>query len=173
MVLGAVDVHAEKLVELGGGDDERRGVGESVDDRVREKVHQHAQPQDAQQELKDPHHEREQHGIGHVARTPLGGERRQRRGRHEGYDRHGTRGELMARAEQRADQRRQEGSIQAVVGGETGQLRVGHRLRNQDQRHRHARDTVGTQVPDAVVAEPPEERKDPMEHAGYGCHRLL
>ena len=58
MVFGVFNAHAEYLVELRSGDNDRGGIGEADDHRVRQEIHHHAEPQQPQAELKQADEQR-------------------------------------------------------------------------------------------------------------------
>ena len=113
---------------------------------MREEIDQHAQPEKAQEKLQAPDEKREKHRVSDIGLAASRSQGLERRCRHQGHDRDRAGCQLTARPEQRGDQRRQEGGIQAVVGGEPGQLRISHRLGHQDEAHgrpRHQVDAEG------------------------------
>jgi len=81
MMRGLFGTHTENLVELRGGDDDRGGVGEADDDRMRQEVHHHAQAQQAEAELEQADDQRQGDGIGDVTGAAAGRDRLEGRGR--------------------------------------------------------------------------------------------
>ena len=63
MMLGRVDLDAEELGQLRGGDDDGGGVGESVDHRVRQEIDHQSQSQHAQRQLDRTDHEGQQDRV--------------------------------------------------------------------------------------------------------------
>ena len=61
-----------------------------------------------------------------------------------------------------ADEDREERGVEAVVGGQSGELRVGHRLRHEDDRDGDPGDEIGAQR-GARNREPREKRQEPHE----------
>ncbi len=165
VTLGALDLDPEDLVELRGGDDDGGGVGETVHHWVGEEVDHQPEAGDAEQQLEGADQESEEDGVGHEllaagSRQGLQGGRR-----HQGDDRHRTGGELTAGAEQVGDHGRQERGVEAVVGGQAGELRIGHGLWDQHQGDSHTCDEV---PPDGVGVQlpgPRQEGEDPLDHA--------
>jgi hypothetical protein len=110
-----------------------------------EEVQHDPHPEHAHQQLEQPDHQGQQHGVTDEGRATRRGERLERGRGHQGHHRHRARRQLPRRAEKRRDQRRHQGSIQPVMRRQARELRIGHGLRDEDQRDGQAGDGVRAQ----------------------------
>ena len=144
-------------------DQQCRGIVESDQHRVRQKIEQHAQAQRAEHELDRAGQQCEHDRAGEELFSAGVGERRNAGRRQQRTQGHGSGRELRQRAEQRAHDGRQQHGIQAPVGGDAGQLRIGERLRRRHQRDRQAGNDIVMERT-ARRARPREERQESREH---------
>jgi hypothetical protein len=143
--LAARDRHAEHLVQLRQRNDDGRGVGEADHHRVGQKVDDRAELEDAHRELKNADHEREHDGQYDELLRSGGGKLGKGGAGEERHHRYRPGGELAGRSPERADHHRQQRGVETVIRGQSGQLRVGKRLRHQHQADGDPRDQVRAQ----------------------------
>jgi hypothetical protein len=153
---------AEQEVELRQRDDDRRGVHEAQDHRVRDEVDDGAEPERAERELDGADHQRQQQRQLDVLVGERHRQRRQRRRRHQRDDGHRAGGELARRTPERTQDRRHEGDVQPEVHRQPRQLRIGHGLGHQHQRAGDAGDDVAAQH-DRGDREPGEKGEYPLQ----------
>jgi len=150
--------HADQLVDLRQTDNHRRCIGKANDDRMREEVHHHTEFEHAQHQLDDANHQREHDGQGHESIRARCRQRCKRRGCQQRRYRHRASPELVRRAPHGRHHHRQEGRIEAVVRRQTSELRIGHRLGDQYQRHGQAGHEIGFQ--DIASKRQPGEKRE-------------
>ena len=134
--------YAEQRRKLRQRDDERRRVDEPHQHRVRHKADQHAGASQAERDLEDARKQREQRDIGIEMIEPGRSQRRDARRSQQRCHRDGPGRQDRRRAEQHTDDRGNERRVQPVVRGNAGELRVGKRLRNRNERYRNARQQI-------------------------------
>ena len=167
VVLRFIHVDVEHLGQLGSGNDEGAGVGKAVDHRVGKKIHDQTEPEDPQRELEQTDDQSQKYRIGDESLTARGGQRRQGCRGHERYNRHRPGSKLPAGAKERRQKRRQQRSIQSVLDGHAGQLRIGHGLRDQNESHGQTGKEVTPEGPDIDKLDPLEERKNLPYHSPH------
>ena len=160
-----IHVNAEHFLQLGSGDDDGGGVGETVDDRMRKKVDHQTETKHTEQKLKGSYQEGKHHSIGDVPLAAGCGKRGKRRRGHQGNDRHRSGGQLAAGAKERRNHRRQEGRIQTVIRGQSGQLGIGHGLRDENQGHGQSGDEIRPKTGRIVPLQPTEKRENFCQHS--------
>ena len=100
------------------------------------KVDHQSQAEHTEGQLEQSHHQGKKNRIGDVAFAARCGQRFKRGGGHQRNNRHRSRGQLAAGAEQRGDDRRKKGGIQPKIGGHASQLCIGHGLGDKHQGYR-------------------------------------
>ena len=159
---------AEQLVDLGQADDDRGRIGEADDDRMRQEADDDAQLECAQSQLDQADHQGQQDRESDELIGTGRGQRRKRRRGQQRHHRNRAGGQLCGRTPQRCDHSGQECGIQTIVGRQTGQLRIGHGLRDEHQRNGDARNEVGSEC--LAAYRPPgkewEETRETVIHFG-------
>ena len=151
--------HSDQRRKLRQRDDDGGGVDEAHQHRLRQQIDRHAHAQQAEAELEQTRQQRQQHRVGDERVAAQGRERCDAgRGEQRGH-RHRARGQLRRRAEQNTDNRGQQRGVQSVISREPGELRIGERLGDDDQRHGDSREHVVIQSPFARTG-PAEKRKN-------------
>lgn len=159
---GTGAAHADQVFDLGRDDQQRdggrepgrHGTGHEVDDDA-EATHPHGQLYDAREEA-------QQREVRRLATV----ERAVRHQRHDGRRSHGY---VLTTADERVDERAQKRTVQAVLGWQTGQPGVRHRLRYHRQAYRHAGHHIAQPVLDCVTRQPCQYRQPPF-HVLHGHH---
>jgi len=93
---------------------------------MRDKIHQRAKAQHAQQPLENPGEEGQQQDQGDVVLRPRHGQRADTGVEHNGNRRRGTADQMPGGTPEAGDQHRDDCGVQAVFGWETGDQRVGN-----------------------------------------------
>jgi hypothetical protein len=117
----------------------------------------------AEAEAHHADHEGERHRVEDEFLGAAARQRFDRGGRHQRQQRDRAGVEEARGAPHRRHHHRQEGGVQAIDHRQTGQGGVGHRLRDQDQRHGDAGDEIAAQVL-ALEREPAQEGEKSAQH---------
>ena len=139
-------VQAQQMAQLLDSDQDSGAGRKADDDRMGDKVDQHAQPGHAHGQLDEAHHQghepRQEHVLGRArgGQGKEGGQDQQR----DGVGRPGV--QLVGGAPQGADDGGHDGGIDAHLRGQLGDEGIGHGLGQQDDGHGQAGDQVGPQV---------------------------
>jgi len=141
-VVTALDVHAEKMLELAEADDQRRRRGEAAHHRVRQEVDQEPQATDAHGQLHGANHGGERDRVAEIGFGIARSERGHASRYHQRHHGHRTDGELPRGPEDRVDHQRQRRGIEAGDRGKPREHRVGHALRDEH----HGDGKAGRQV---------------------------
>ena len=154
----AVGLDAEDLGDLLDGDQQRQPEHEAEQHGLREELRDPAELEDPGRDRDEAGQDRERRGQGDVLGAPGGGELRDGRRRHD-RDRRGDRHDQLARAaEQRVGEQPDRRRVEGVLGRHSGQLRVGHALRDEDGAHREPGDEVEAEPAPLVAGQPREDR---------------
>ncbi len=164
--------HADQLVQLRETDDHGGGVGETDDDRMRQKIHDDAELEGTQRQLNDSDQQGQHDGQGNEGFRAGRCQRRQGRCGQQRCHRHRPRAELVRGTPQRGYHHRQECGIESVIGGHAGQLRISHRLRYQHQGDGKAGNEVGAQQA-ARIGKPAQERQGALQQGRNAQLRIF
>ena len=145
-MFAATHRYAENLVELGQADNDGGRIGKADDDRMGEKVDDHAELEQAEQKLNAADQKGEQDGQCDELLRADSGKRRQRRCGQQRNHRHRAGGELGRRAPHGGDHHRQERGVQAVIRRQACQLGVSHGLGDKHQCDGEAGNQIGFDV---------------------------
>ncbi len=162
-VLAARDRDAEDVLGLREPDDQRSSGREPDQHRVREEVDHVAEATDAEDDVDDTDHQRQQRGGLEVARGALLDDGSECRGGQQRDDGDRSDGELPRRPEQRVDDDGNGGGVEADLGRKPCQQRVGHRLGNQHRSDGHAGSEIAPEIAALVVRGPRHDRQDLLE----------
>ena len=149
----------KEVFDLAGGNQDRSARGKAHHYGVRDKIHQGAQPQNAQQQLEHAHkkgqgqHQRNKLRAARLGQRAHGGEHDDGNGG--GRPRH----QMPGRPPQRRHHGWQHGRIQAVLRWHARNRGKGHALRHQNQTARQASQPIGAQTAPVDPGPPAQKRQ--------------
>ena len=161
--------NTKEVFDLAGSNQHRRAGGKAHHHRVRDKVHQRAKAQHAQQQLKHAHQKRERQDQLHIVRAARLGQRAHG-GKHHDRNRRGRpRHQMPGRTPQRRHHGWQHGRVQTVFGRHAGNGGKGHALGHQNQPASQAGNQVSAQRAAGDARPPAQERQPGLQIKLHGA----
>ena len=145
---------AEKMLQLAGGNQQRRRRGKARHHRVGKKIGHPAHAQNARRQQHQPHQHRQNQGAGNIKRAAVRGDISQCRRHHQRGHRHGPDGQRPGRSEQGIDNRRNDRCIKPYFRRQARQQGIGHGLGDQQDRRNRAGNQIARQILPPVVEQP-------------------